>query len=80
MRLNSDVFVCQVGKGSIELVGFLCQLEMGWTYHRERSFSWGSASMRSSCGAFSQLVIKWREPLVGGTTFGLVFLGSKRAG
>jgi hypothetical protein len=38
--------------------GFMCQLDTGWGYHRERSFSWGSASMRSSCKAFSQLVIQ----------------------
>jgi hypothetical protein len=30
----------------------LCQLDTGWSYHRERSFSWGNASMRSSCKAF----------------------------
>jgi hypothetical protein len=52
----------------------LCQLDTGWNYHRERSFSWGSASIRSSCGAFSQLVIKGGVPLVGGTIFGLVVL------
>ena len=34
--------------------------------------------MRSSCGAFSQLVIKGGGPLVGGATFGLVVLGSIR--
>jgi hypothetical protein len=34
--------------------------------------------MRSSCGAFSQLVIKGERPLVGGTISGLVVLGSKR--
>jgi hypothetical protein len=34
--------------------------------------------MRSSCGAFSQLVIKGGEPLVGGATSGLVVLGSIR--
>ena len=62
----------------IVLAGFVCQLDTGWSYHRERSFSWGSASMRSSCGAFSQLVIKWGGPLMGGTTFGLVLLGSIR--
>ena len=43
-------------------------------YHRERSFSWGNDSMRSSCGAFSQLVIKGRGPLVGVTISGLVVL------
>ena len=32
--------------------------------------------MRSSCKAFSQLVIKWRGPLVGGTIPGLVVLDS----
>ena len=56
----------------------VCQVDTGWSYHRERSFSWGSASMRSSCGAFSQLVIKWGGSFVGGTTFGLVLLGSIR--
>jgi hypothetical protein len=35
----------------------LCQLEPGWSYHRKRSFSCGNASTRSSCKAFSQLVI-----------------------
>jgi hypothetical protein len=34
--------------------------------------------MRSSCGAFSQLVIKGERPLVGGTISGLVVLGSIR--
>ena len=34
--------------------------------------------MRSSCGAFSQLVIKEGGPLVGGTIPGLVALGSIR--
>jgi hypothetical protein len=53
------------------------QRDTGWSYHRERSFSWGSASMRSSCKAFSQLVIKWGGPLVGGTISGLVVLESR---
>ena len=34
--------------------------------------------MRSSCGAFSQLVIKGERPLVGGTISGLAVLGSIR--
>jgi hypothetical protein len=34
--------------------------------------------MRSSCKVFSQLVIKGERPLVGGTTSGLVVLGSIR--
>jgi hypothetical protein len=34
--------------------------------------------MRSNCKAFSQLVIKWERPLVGGTIYGLVVLGSIR--
>jgi hypothetical protein len=34
--------------------------------------------MRSSCKAFSQLVIKWGGPLVGGAISGLVVLGSIR--
>jgi hypothetical protein len=57
----------------------LCQLDIGWSYPRERSFSWGTASTRSSCGAFSQLVIKEGGPIVGGAILGLVVL-VKRAG
>jgi hypothetical protein len=34
--------------------------------------------MRSSCKAFSQLVIKGERPLVNGTISGLVVLGSRR--
>jgi hypothetical protein len=34
--------------------------------------------MRSSCGVFSQLVIKWERPLVDGTISGLAVLGSIR--
>ena len=34
--------------------------------------------MRSSCKAFSQLVIKGERPLVGGAISGLVVLGSIR--
>ena len=34
--------------------------------------------MRSSCKAFSQLVVKGERPLVGGTIPGLVVLGSIR--
>jgi hypothetical protein len=34
--------------------------------------------MRSSCGAFSQLVIKREGSLVGGTISGLIVLGSIR--
>ena len=34
--------------------------------------------MRSSCGAFSQLVIKWGGPFVGGAISGLVVSGSIR--
>ena len=60
------------------LVGFMCQFDTGWGYHRERSFSWGSTSMRSSCGVFSQLVIKGERPIVGGTISGLAVLGSIR--
>jgi hypothetical protein len=42
----------------IVLAGFVCPLDTGWSYYRERSFRWGNDSMRSSCKAFSQLVIK----------------------
>jgi hypothetical protein len=40
------------------LTGFVCQLDTSWSYHRERSFPGGNASMRASCKSFSQLVIK----------------------
>jgi hypothetical protein len=60
------------------LAGFVCQLDTGWSYHGERSFSWGSASMRSICGAFSSLVVKGEGPLVGGAIPGLIILGSIR--
>jgi hypothetical protein len=60
------------------LAGFVYQLGTGWSYHRERSFSWENASMRSSYKAFSQLVIKGGGPLVGGAISGLVVLGSIR--
>jgi hypothetical protein len=52
----------------------LCQLDIGLSYHRERSFSWGNASTRFICKAFSQLVIKGGGPLVGGAISGLVVL------
>jgi hypothetical protein len=52
------------------LADFVCQLDTDWSYHRER------ISMRSSCKAFSQLVIKGGGPLVDGAIPGLVVLGS----
>jgi hypothetical protein len=52
----------------------LCQLDTGWSYHRERSFSWENASTRSRCKAFSQLVINRGGSLVGGAIPGLVVL------
>jgi hypothetical protein len=58
----------------IVLVGFVCQLDTGWSYHKERSFSWGNASMRSSCGAFSQwssgeAPCGWNHPWAGSLGF-----------
>jgi hypothetical protein len=60
----------------IVLAGFVCQLDTNWSYHRERSFRWGNASMRFRCKAFSQLVIKtgrspcgWCHPWAGGSGF-----------
>jgi hypothetical protein len=46
------------------LASFVSNLH-SWSYHRERSFSWGNASMRSNCKAFFQLVIKGERPLGG---------------
>ena len=34
--------------------------------------------MKSSCGAFSQLVIKWGGPIVGSAIPGLIVMGSIR--
>jgi hypothetical protein len=45
------------------LTGFVGQLETSWSYHRERSFSGGNASVRSSYKAFSQLLIYGEGPL-----------------
>ena len=73
-----NLWVLTPFRSHVVLAGFVCQLDAGWSYHRERSFSWGSASMRSSCGASSQLVIKWGGPLVGGAIPGLIVLGSIR--
>jgi hypothetical protein len=60
------------------LAGFVCQLDTSWSYHRERSLPWKNASMRSSCKAFSQLVVKGGGPIVGGAIPGLVVLGPIR--
>ena len=78
IKIPSSGTLCQIIHRHIVLAGFVCQLDTSWSYHRERSFSWGSASMRSSCGAFSQLMIKREGPLVGGAISGLVVLGSIR--
>jgi hypothetical protein len=80
LKLNSDGFVCQVDKWSILLAGFMCQLDTSWNYHSERSLPWGNASMRFSCKAFSQLLIKDGRvlPIVGGAITGLLVLDSMR--
>jgi hypothetical protein len=67
------VCVCVGGLSSIPFRTAGCDPHL-----RERSFSWGSASLRSTCGAFFQLVIKAGGPLVGGAIPGLVVLGSIR--
>jgi hypothetical protein len=68
-------FFFSLGWGPV-LAGFVYQLDTGWSYHRERSLPWGNASMRSSCKAFSQLVIKggrthcgWCHPWAGSVGF-----------
>jgi hypothetical protein len=63
---------------NIVLAGFVCQLDTSWSYHREGNFSWGNVSMRSNCKAFSQLVMKWGVPILGGAILGLVVLRSIR--
>ena len=68
----------QVAMFSHLLAGFVCQLDTSRSYHRERGFSSGNASMRSSCGAFSSFIIKRGGSIVGGTIPGLVVLGSIR--
>jgi hypothetical protein len=52
-----------------------------WSYHRERSFHWENASMRSNCKAFSQLVIKGGKAPCGWDHLWVGSLGfCKRAG
>jgi hypothetical protein len=43
-------------RSRVVLAGFVCQLDTSWNYNRKKLG--GNASMRSSCKAFSQLVIK----------------------
>jgi hypothetical protein len=57
------------------LVLYVSLTQAGVTTEKKR-FSWGSASMRFSCGIFSQLEIKGRGPIAGGAIPGLVVLGS----
>jgi hypothetical protein len=37
----------------------LCQLDTGWSYHIERSFSWRNASTRSSCDQGGKVPCGW---------------------
>jgi hypothetical protein len=75
IQRQCDGFLTAIGTTGI-LAGFVCQLDTGWSYHTERSFSWENASMRSNCKAFSQLVIKggrahcgWCHPWAGSLGF-----------
>jgi hypothetical protein len=58
--------------------GFLCWLVLCVNLTQVEVITEKGASMRSSCRAFSQLVIKWEGPIVGGAIPGLVVLGSIR--
>jgi hypothetical protein len=62
----------------VVLADIMWQVDTSWSYHRERSLPWGNDSMRSSCKAFSQLVVKRAGPMVDGAISGLVVLGSIR--
>ena len=77
-RMVTEISVTCFYKCFIIVLASLVSTWHSWSYHRERNFSWGNVSMRSSCGAFSQLVIKGFRPLVGGIISGLVVLGSIR--
>jgi hypothetical protein len=75
-RETCSCFIQGEGYWVYVLAGFVCQLDTSWSCHRESSFSWGKASMRSSCKAFSQLVIKdvrvhcgWDHPWTGSLGF-----------
>jgi hypothetical protein len=75
--MNSDVFVCQADKGSIVLADFVS------IWHKLKLSQRKELQLRkyllwSSCKVFSQLVIKWGGPLVGGAIPGLVVLCSIR--
>jgi hypothetical protein len=54
----------------------LCQLDTAGVIIEKGDSVGGNASMRSSCGIFSQLVIKGERLLVSGAIPGLVVLGS----
>ena len=73
-RMVTEISVTCFYKCFIIVLASLVSTWHSWSYHRERSFSWGNVSMRSSCGAFSQLVVKGFRPLVGGIISGLVVL------
>ena len=42
--------------------GFVCQLDISWSYHRERRLPWGNAFMRSSCKALAMWKCKLINP------------------
>ena len=67
--------------GNRDCTGWFCvatRHKLEFSAIREKSLSWGNASVRSSCKASSQLVIKGGRPIVGGAIPGLVVLGSIR--
>ena len=78
LRLNSDVFVCQVNKGSIVLAVclFVCfNLTQAGVIIEKGASVGGVPPWDPAVGVFSQLVIKGERPLVGGTISGLAVLG-----
>jgi hypothetical protein len=73
------IFILKKKKKGPVLASFVSTWH-SWSYHRERSFSWGNASMRSNCKAFSQLVNKGERPLWLGPSLGWLSWFYKRAG
>jgi hypothetical protein len=60
------------------LTSFVCQPDTNWSYTRERILHGDSTTIRSSCKAYSQLVIKGGRLFMHGAIPGLVVLGSTR--
>jgi hypothetical protein len=76
-RLREQAMRLYMGLTSV-LASFVCQLDTSWSHRRERSFSWGTASLRSNCKLFVSVSNWWgrAQPIERCTTPGLVNVGN----